>query len=161
MKTQLNAVALPQSIDTKLDILLARLSGLRATGNGKHLALCTAHDDRNPSLTAKVGNNGGIILHCFAGCSVDAILAAIGLTMADLFPDPPETKYHGYDRYTARKSIPRFSRYEMFPKLVFESTILAVAIGDLLNGHSLDDAALVRVQQAIETITSVRMEVGV
>lgn len=165
MQTQTNAAALPQSIDSKLDAFLARLSGVRATGNGKWLACCPSHDDRSPSLSIKLGNNGGILVHCFAGCSVDAILAAIGLTMADLFPDPPaRPQYHGidgYDRYAARKAIPRFSRYEMFPKLVFESTILAVAIGDLLNGLSLDDAALARVQQAIDTITAVRMEVDV
>jgi hypothetical protein len=150
---------------TNTDAVLARLSGVRSTGNGKWLACCSSHDDRSPSLSIKLGNNGGILLYCFAGCSVDAILAAIGLTMADLFPDPPaRPQYHdidGYDRYAARKAIPRFSRYEMFPKLVFESTILAVTIGDLLNGHSLDDAALIRVQQAIDTITAVRIEVDV
>jgi hypothetical protein len=29
----------------------------------------------------------GLLLHCFAGCSVDAICTALGLTLADLFSD--------------------------------------------------------------------------
>ena len=39
-----------------------------------------------------VGDDGRILLNCHAGCSLDAILAAKGLKVADLFPDKPRAK---------------------------------------------------------------------
>lgn len=53
--------------------------------NGK--ALCPAHPDRNPSLSVK-RTDVGAALHCHAGCSTEAIVKAIGLTMVDLFDEP-------------------------------------------------------------------------
>ncbi len=49
------------------------------------MAKCPAHDDHNPSLSIKQGNDGRTLLHCFAGCRVEDICAAIGITTADLF----------------------------------------------------------------------------
>ena len=49
-------------------------------------AKCPAHTDRHPSLSITEGEDGGIRLKCFsAGCTTEAIVAAVGLTMADLF----------------------------------------------------------------------------
>lgn len=54
-------------------------------GRGKKLtACCPAHDDRNPSLSV-CESDGRILIKCFAGCSNDAVLAAMGLDFADLF----------------------------------------------------------------------------
>lgn len=56
----------------RTEAIAARLTGtrarIRATGNG-FMALCPAHDDRNPSLSVSE-KDGTILLHCFAaGCS--------------------------------------------------------------------------------------------
>ena len=54
--------------------------------NGKGWsARCPAHEDRRPSLSVSEGDDGRALLHCHAGCDVANILAAIGLTKADLF----------------------------------------------------------------------------
>jgi putative DNA primase/helicase len=47
-------------------------------------ACCPAHEDHTPSLTISAGHDK-VLLHCFAGCTPDAIVTALGLTMADLF----------------------------------------------------------------------------
>src|SRR5207244_66644 len=49
---------------------------------------CPAHDDRKRSLTVAVGDSGALLLKCHAGagCRVEQIVAALGVTMADLFP---------------------------------------------------------------------------
>ncbi|MFA0746759.1 MAG: DNA primase, partial [Armatimonadota bacterium] len=52
--------------------------------NGQWKAHCPAHDDAKPSLSV-TESDGRILLHCFAGCSVDAICAALGISVADLF----------------------------------------------------------------------------
>jgi hypothetical protein len=53
--------------------------------NGK--ARCPAHDDRTPSLSVSQGDSGAL-LHCHAGCALEAILAALELEKADLFDEP-------------------------------------------------------------------------
>jgi putative DNA primase/helicase len=41
--------------------------------------------DRSPSLSIGQGDDGRVLVHCHAGCETTAILAAVGLTLADLF----------------------------------------------------------------------------
>ena len=48
-------------------------------------ARCPAHDDKTPSLDAKIGDNDCVVLICRAGCTTDAVLDALGWTMRDLF----------------------------------------------------------------------------
>lgn len=35
------------------------------------------HDDRPPSLTISNGNDGRLLLHCYAGCSFREIIQAL------------------------------------------------------------------------------------
>lgn len=65
--------------------LLNRLEGVKGTATG-WMALCPAHDDRNPSLSIAEGSDGRILLHCHAGCATPAVCAALGIPEADLFP---------------------------------------------------------------------------
>lgn len=64
---------------------LARLDGVKKHGD-RYTAKCPAHDDHTPSLSIREGADGRILLHCFAGCSVDQIVGAMGLKIVDLFP---------------------------------------------------------------------------
>ena len=74
------------------DEVLKRLEervGSRPKRNGMgYTCLCPAHDDKNPSLSFTEGNDGKILLHCHAGCTVNAICSALGLKLSDLFIDP-------------------------------------------------------------------------
>jgi hypothetical protein len=74
------------------DILLAKLDGLKETGPGRYIARCPAHKDRSPSLSVRVLDDGRILVHCFASCDVADVVAAVGLTITDLFPDRPLTQ---------------------------------------------------------------------
>jgi hypothetical protein len=51
-----------------------------------YLARCPAHDDANPSLSVGVGDDGRVLLNCFAGCLPEQVTDALGIKMADLFP---------------------------------------------------------------------------
>ncbi len=68
-----------------VEALLSRLQGVHKSG-ARWIALCPAHDDRCQSLSVGVGEDRRILLTCHAGCSVEAIVIALGLTMRDLFP---------------------------------------------------------------------------
>jgi phage/plasmid primase-like uncharacterized protein len=41
--------------------------------------ICPAHNDQQPSLSIGIGEDGQLLLHCFAGCSFTDILVAAGL----------------------------------------------------------------------------------
>ncbi len=74
-----------------LDILTAALSGHGMKGRGTNWQ-CPAHDDGAPSLSITSDSRGAAV-KCHAGCPTETVVAAIGLTMADLFDEPmPRTR---------------------------------------------------------------------
>lgn len=68
-----------------IETVLDRLDGVKQQGDG-YIARCPAHDDRKPSLSVSTGDDGKVLLKCFAGCETGAIVAAIGMEMHQLFP---------------------------------------------------------------------------
>jgi hypothetical protein len=82
--------------------LLARFEGVKRRGSGWQ-ALCPAHADRNPSLSIDV-RNGKILIHCHAGCSQEAVLAAAGIEPPELFMDSDAAKPHMIAEYNYRST---------------------------------------------------------
>lgn len=73
----------------ELDSLLAA-RGFAPKGTGpKRTSRCPGHEDRNASLSFGEASDGKLLLHCHAGCTTDAVCAALGLKTADLFPPKP------------------------------------------------------------------------
>lgn len=72
-------------LDNRLEAFCLRLQDVRRNGNG-WMACCPAHEDRNPSLSISEGDDGRVLLHCFAGCDPKAIVEAVGLRLQDLYP---------------------------------------------------------------------------
>jgi len=70
---------------TPLELLLSKLPGVKKSGSGWS-ARCPVHDDRRASLSVSTGDDGRVLLRCHAGCDTAAIVAAVGLKLADLFP---------------------------------------------------------------------------
>ncbi len=66
---------------------LSLLDAPRQTGPDRWTAKCPAHDDTKPSLTITRGKDGRLLLRCHAGCSFEAILAAVGMKPSEAFPD--------------------------------------------------------------------------
>jgi hypothetical protein len=69
-----------------VDNLLQHLEKCKSTGPEKWMAACPAHEDRSASLSIRELDDGRILLHCFAGCSIHEVVAAVGLELSDLFP---------------------------------------------------------------------------
>lgn len=88
-----------------------KISSMLDIKNG--MAHCPAHDDKTRSLSISRGTDGVALLCCHAGCRTENIVDALGITMADLFPqkakDKRETsrRTHNYPGY--RKTIINFS----------------------------------------------------
>lgn len=74
-----------KTIGKPVQQVLDLLEGVRKSGDG-WTGRCPAHDDSRASLSVAEGNDGRALIHCFAGCNIEEILAAIGMEMFDLFP---------------------------------------------------------------------------
>lgn len=130
------------------DTLLTRLEGVRPAGPNKWLARCPSHADRSPSLSIREADDGRVLVHCFVGCSNDDILAALGLTWRDLYPDrwreaDARALAHGHKRrqkMLADITLKDYARY-----------VLTIAAADRKAGkrHGVQDRATIRMAEDI------------
>jgi putative DNA primase/helicase len=56
--------------------IIAKALGGRKAG-GSWMARCPVHDDRQPSLSIRDGDDGKVVVHCHAGCDQDRVIAAL------------------------------------------------------------------------------------
>ncbi len=70
----------------RAEALLELLQGVKRTARGWS-SRCPAHNDKSPSLSIQEGQDGRILLHCFAGCPTQEVCGAIGIRITDLFGD--------------------------------------------------------------------------
>ena len=114
------------------DTLLSRLEKVRRTGPGRWQARCPAHDDRHPSLALRELEDGRVLLHCFAGCEAENVLAAVGLEFDALFPPKP------IGDHVKRERRP-FYAHDVLACVAAEALIASIAASDLAAGKSLSD----------------------
>ena len=69
-----------------IDDVLNRLQNVKQH-NSYFMASCPAHPDDEPSLSISEGDDGKVLLKCFAGCTAEEIVVAIDLKMSDLFAE--------------------------------------------------------------------------
>ena len=132
-----------------VELLLSRLERVRANRNGTWVARCPAHDDRSPSLSIATGDNGKVLLHCFAGCGAADVVEAIGLELSSLFPETHDWK--GQRRTNVDyKALCHFIQHEI--------TVLIIAAQKVRVGEVLtedDQETLARVQKSLERLNHV------
>ena len=70
----------------KIEEFLSYLKNVKRVRENEYMALCPAHNDKKPSLSVGLSENKKqILLHCYAGCSAEDILNAVGLKKKDLY----------------------------------------------------------------------------
>src|SRR5258706_11949285 len=119
-----------------VESLLSSLDGVRSTGSGRWLAKCPAHDDKNASLSIRELDDGRVLLHDFAGCEVEHVLCAVGLTFDALFPERPLGEYKPERR--------PFPAADVLRAISFEALIVVLAGSDIANGRPLSEFDLER-----------------
>jgi phosphopantetheine adenylyltransferase len=131
-----------------IDGLLSRLEKVRKTGTERWIARCPAHSDRGPSLSiAEVGER--ILLHCFAGCPVENVLTAIGLTWDDVLP----SKAIDHSIKSIRRPFPAA---DVLENLETEMEVLLLVAADMRNGKTVTTADFERALVAGERIAQAR-----
>ena len=126
------------------DNLLSRLARVKKTGAGKWIACCPTREDKSPSLAIREMDDGTILLHDFGGDSVEAILAAVGLSFADLYPESP--------RHSARPVKRPFNASDVLSLVAFECTVAVVVISDVLKNDGATEQDLDRLLVAAQRL---------
>lgn len=133
--------------------LLARLEGVRETGPGRWIAKCPAHEDRSPSLSIRELPDGKLLLHDFGGCAPGDVLAAVGLSLADLFPDG------GRDYRPGRKHPPRVPAVDCLALASHETMVAAIIAADFRDQKAISEPDWRRLAQAAARLGNLADEV--
>lgn len=124
-----------------LDTVLAGLERVKQTGPSSWLASCPtsrhAHGDRSRGLSVREGDEGRVLIHCFAGCPVDEVVNALGLELSDLFPARAITYPHHADKgqYIGRARYRRIPWPDVWEALELDICACSIAFSDLSRGH--------------------------
>ena len=103
-------------------------------GDYKFSACCPAHDDRNPSFTAK-DDNGKILVKCFAGCTQDEVIDAL----RDL----------GLWHTASRDQAARHKRTELIEGIRKHKQILGLGVNQLNQGIDLSEMDKAQMKRSI------------
>lgn len=87
--------------------VLAKLPDAKPAGRDKWKATCPAHEDSNPSLSISIGEDQPFVLHCFAGCAYETVLAAIDLEVSSNGREEPSPRPKAKKKAKLAKSGPR------------------------------------------------------
>ena len=93
-------------------------------------------------------------LYLFSGCSALEVVHGLGLELADLYDQPI-----GIKPQFAKRSPAEIKEYRLkaaFEYLPMEVLIVQLASVDLLSGKPLDEADHLRLELAVERITSAK-----
>jgi DNA primase len=120
---------------TALARLLDRVPAARKTGSNRYMARCPAHEDRTRSLSVRELDDGRVLVHCFAGCEIGSVLSAIGLQLADLYPEGAVG-----NRVSSRATVPAADVLAALAHEAYVASILAakIAAGEAMSSEDLE-----------------------
>ena len=132
--------------------ILSRLEKVKQRQPGQWSACCPAHADKGPSLSLRETPDGAVLLHCFAGCAVKDVVAAMGLELHDLFP--PREISPGAPKRTARL----LTAGQALELLANEAALVFTSAATLLNGRPLTETDKNRLLESVSRINFLRNE---
>lgn len=130
-----------------VDNFLGRLDRVRKSGRG-WTARCPAHEDRTASLSITAGDDGRVLLHCFAGCRAADVIAAAGLQVGDLFVKRPMADMSFAERAQLKEYARQAQWRAALNVISLESKIVQIAARELLEGKRLSQDDCDRVIKA-------------
>jgi hypothetical protein len=113
-----------------IETLLSRLDGVQQVKASGWKSRCPAHNGEGKSLAITLGNSGHILIYCFAHeCEPGDILAAVGMSVGDLFPERlPERRANQPPLKHAMPAI------DVMRVMKFELTRVQLIVSDIANG---------------------------
>lgn len=136
-----------------IENILSMLKKVKKSSAYSYRSICPAHKGNSQSLSIRVRDTGKVDIHCFAECQGADVMAAIGLTLADLYPDRIEPPIGlGKER--------RFNSYDVLAGIASESLIIAHLASELQT-YPLNKADHDRLFLAVKRIRTAAKLVGV
>ena len=134
---------------TPIENLISRLDKVKGR-NGSWTARCPAHADKGPSLAVREGEDGRVLLHCFAGCETASVLGAVGMDMTDLFP--PDAKRRDYPVEGKPSMKPAFFASDLMRIIHMEALVVQIVAFDIANGKTPNEETRDRMLTAYQRI---------
>lgn len=126
--------------------ILSHLSRAKQVKPNQWMAGCPCCESRKGRPLSVTERDGKTLLHAFCGCSTEAVLNRLGLTVSDLFDTPL------VHRSEPRK--PSVPAGEVLTSLSTEATTLAVIASDMLEGKLMTQEVWDRLATATNRITN-------
>jgi len=145
-------------VSAAVELVLSRLDDPKPSGRDRWRAACPCCGERNRStLSVRVGDTGCVLLKCWkSGCEPGAIAAALGLELADLFPERREPG-QGAGPLRRRRMVSAAQALEL---LDAESHFLWIVGSDWVRGQAPDAETVERLVTCVARIGMVRHEVA-
>ena len=125
----------PATTVNPIETILDRLDLVYESNYGRWRAKCPAHQsDKSRKRTLSVGtaDSGAVLLHCFAGCSVESIVGAVGLELKDLYPVDEYIK-----SYRSGNHRPRIDYRAIMDNAKGAAILVEVCMFALANGEEI------------------------
>jgi hypothetical protein len=117
----------------------------------EYRARCPVHRGKSRnSLSVHESSDGLALIHCWGGCQTEEVVSALGLRMADLFPDtarhtataraqprPPSKPYHWPKRARWRQHVTQQHDDATYPSATAGTLYAAHYLADVLSGRPL------------------------
>lgn len=132
-----------------IEDILSRLEKVKRTGRNNWLACCPAHDDRSPSLTIHASDTGKVVVKCFAECSFESIVNAVGLGWEPWYPP----KQDGDFSPAIRRPFPAA---DVLEAVANETFYVAYMAATMAQGYQLEPRDKVILDQAYDRIMEAR-----
>lgn len=118
------------------DVLLSRLTRVRKVGSGRWVACCPSHGSgRNQGLAIRELADGRVLAHCFAGCGVNDVMDAVGLGLADLFPERLIADELGGDRRYRSGAAAPFNSEQLLRAVSADVLVAATIVSQAMDGR--------------------------
>ncbi len=107
------------------------------------MACCAAldHDDKKPSMVISDTPDGKVLVHCFSGCSQEAVIE--GLRAKGLWPDATPQQKHNHQLRERRKLVEH------------HRLILKMAKSDTRNHKAVSDRDQAQIKASIDFLSGV------
>ena len=139
------------SADKLLDRMPRARKGLRP---GEFWSGCPAHGSRRGRpVHIAVHDDGRILLHPFCGCAVEDVLAAVGLSFSDLYPERLTSSGENRSFAPARTGIPA---RDLLALVDHEVLVAVLIVDDILATNLVTEEQRARLTQAAARIGKAR-----
>ena len=137
---------------TAASLILDRVQRPRRDKPGHWMAACPCCQSRKgrPLSITEAGDR--VLLHAFCGCSTEAVLGALGLSVTDLFDAPKE--------HRAEPKPSRVAARDVLAALSTEVMFVALLAADFLDKKQITQSDWARLAKAAARIGAARDHIG-